>query len=83
MDDMRESIGFVKGVVYAFSAMFVAACSAGVLTATNLYEKIGALETSVALLDDRIAHANSATQAGASPPPRLRRDGLPGREGSR
>lgn len=84
MDDMRESIGFVKGVVYAFGAMFVAACSAGVWTAANLYEKIGAVETSVARLDERIELANAAIPAWASSP-RLKRDGggWREREGSR
>lgn len=91
MGDMRESIGAVTGSVktlvavgIAFAAVGTAVVGGGFSAAINLYEKIGAVETSIARLEERFGPVNAAIQAWASPPPRLKRDrGWRGREGAR
>lgn len=84
MGDMRESIGAVTGSVKTLVAVG-GAYGGGFSAAINLYEKIGAVETSIARLEERFGHANAAIQAWASPPPGLKRDGAGwrGREGTR
>ncbi len=78
-DDMRESIGYVKAAVKYLWAAFIAAFitvfggvfGGGVYIVMNFYERIGAVENSVA----RLGPANAAIQAWDTLPPGYQIDG--------